>query len=323
MSNKIIAIDLGGTSAKMAIITQDGEIQDKWTIDTPIHDEGSHIVPGIIESIKKQLDLYNLTEDDFIGIGMGTPGAVDSESKTVIGAYNLNWKTRQDIGEAFEAAFDLPFFIDNDANVAALGEQWQGAGDQEPDVVMVTLGTGVGAGVVVDGKLVHGKNNAAGEFGHVTIETGPKAIACTCGKKGCLETLSSATGVMHLTRRHAREYEGDSDIKQKIDDGQALSSVDVFNAAKEGDTLAVKIVDEFAKSLGLGVSHLGNILNPARIVLGGGVANAGEFMREQVEAYFMEYTYPQINEKTKIVLATLGNDAGVLGAAQLVNLGVN
>lgn len=322
MSDKIIAIDLGGTSAKMAIITREGEIQDKWTINTPIHDEGSHIVPNIIESIKKQLTRYQLTTDDFIGIGMGTPGAVDVTNKTVIGAYNLNWKTRQYIGEAFAEAFDLPFFIDNDANVAALGEQWRGAGDQEPDVVMVTLGTGVGAGVVVDGHLVHGKNNAAGEFGHVTIETGPEAIDCTCGKKGCLETLSSATGVMHLTRRYAREYEGDSTIKAKIDDGQPLNSVDVFNAAKEGDTLGVKIVDAFSQALGLGISHLGNILNPARIILGGGVANAGEFLRKQVEAYFQQYTYPQINEKTKVVLAILGNDAGVLGAAQLVNLGV-
>ena len=147
MNKKIIGIDLGGTSIKFAILTQNGEIQEKWSIPTNILDEGSHIVPDIIQSIKHKLTLLGLTKDDFLGIGMGSPGVVNRQEGTVIGAYNLNWKTLQPIKEQIESELGLSFYIDNDANVAALGEKWVGAGNNEPDVVFVTLGTGVGGGV--------------------------------------------------------------------------------------------------------------------------------------------------------------------------------
>ncbi len=317
MSKKIIGIDLGGTSVKLAILTTAGDIQEKWSIKTNILDEGSHIVPDIIESIKHRFETHGLTKEDFLGIGMGSPGVIDTEAGTVIGAYNLNWKTLQLVKEQFEAELGLPFFIDNDANVAALGEQWVGAGENNPDVVFMTLGTGVGGGVIAAGNLIRGVKGAGGELGHITVDF-DAPFACTCGKKGCLETVASATGIVNLTRRYAEEYAGDAKLKQMIDDGQDVTAKDVFDLAKEGDDLALIVYRHFSDYLGVACANIAAVLNPAYIVLGGGVSAAGEFLLEGVRKVFAENSFPQIKESTQLVLATLGNDAGVLGAASLV-----
>ena len=317
MSKKIIGIDLGGTSVKLAILTTAGDIQEKWSIKTNILDEGSHIVPDIIESIKHRFETHGLTKEDFLGIGMGSPGVINPEAGTVIGAYNLNWKTLQLVKEQFEAELGLPFFIDNDANVAALGEQWVGAGENNPDVVFMTLGTGVGGGVIASGNLIRGVKGAGGELGHITVDF-ETPFACTCGKKGCLETVASATGIINLTRRYAEEYAGDAKLKQMIDDGQEVTAKDVFDLAKEGDDLALIVYRHFSDYLGVACANIAAVLNPAYIVLGGGVSAAGEFLLEGVRNIFAENSFPQIKESTQLVLATLGNDAGVLGAASLV-----
>ncbi|HFI0480197.1 TPA: ROK family glucokinase [Streptococcus suis] len=317
MSKKIIGIDLGGTSVKLAILTTDGEIQEKWSIKTNILDEGSHIVPDIIDSIKHRFETHGLTKDDFLGVGMGSPGVVDSEAGTVIGAYNLNWKTLQLVKEQFESALGLPFFIDNDANVAALGEQWVGAGNNNPNVVFMTLGTGVGGGVIAAGNLIRGVKGAGGELGHITVDF-DEPFACTCGKKGCLETVASATGIVNLSRRYADQYAGDAKLKQMIDDGQDVTAKDVFDLAKEGDDLALIVYRHFSEYLGVACANIAAVLNPAYIVLGGGVSAAGEFLLDGVRKVFAENSFPQIKESTQIVLATRGNDAGVLGAASLV-----
>ncbi|HFR3537683.1 TPA: ROK family glucokinase [Streptococcus suis] len=317
MSKKIIGIDLGGTSVKLAILTTEGEIQEKWSIKTNILDEGSHIVPDIIESILHRFETHGLTKDDFLGVGMGSPGVVDSEAGTVIGAYNLNWKNLQLVKEQFEAALGLPFFIDNDANVAALGEQWVGAGNNNPNVVFMTLGTGVGGGVIAAGNLIRGVKGAGGELGHITVDF-DAPFACTCGKKGCLETVASATGIVNLSRRYADQYAGDAKLKQMIDDGQDVTAKDVFDLAKEGDDLALIVYRHFSEYLGVACANIAAVLNPAYIVLGGGVSAAGDFLLEGVRKVFAENSFPQIKESTQIVLATRGNDAGVLGAASLV-----
>ncbi|HFI0126009.1 TPA: ROK family glucokinase [Streptococcus suis] len=317
MSKKIIGIDLGGTSVKLAILTTEGEIQEKWSIKTNILDEGSHIVPDIIDSIKHRFETHGLTKDDFLGVGMGSPGVVDSEAGTVIGAYNLNWKTLQLVKEQFESALGLPFFIDNDANVAALGEQWVGAGNNNPNVVFMTLGTGVGGGVIAAGNLIRGVKGAGGELGHITVDF-DEPFACTCGKKGCLETVASATGIVNLSRRYADQYAGDAKLKQMIDDGQDVTAKDVFDLAKEGDDLALIVYRHFSEYLGVACANIAAVLNPAYIVLGGGVSAAGDFLLDGVRKVFAENSFPQIKESTQIVLATRGNDAGVLGAASLV-----
>lgn len=315
MSKKLIGIDLGGTTVKFAILTENGEVQQKWSIETDISEEGTKIVPDIIASIKKHLERYNMTKADFIGIGMGSPGTVDRNLGTVIGAYNLNWSNLQQVKKQIESETGIPFAIDNDANVAALGERWKGAGENGDDVTFITLGTGVGGGIIAEGKLLHGKVGAAGEIGHITVD--PDGYECTCGKKGCLETVASATGVVRVARDYADNFAGDSRLKYMIDDGQEVTAKTVFDLAKEDDVLAVKVIDRVSFYLGLACGNIGNMLNPSDIVIGGGVSAAGEFLLEQVRSYFEEFTFPQVRHSTQIKLAQLGNDAGVIGASSL------
>lgn len=316
LDKKVIGIDLGGTTAKIGILSQSGDILSKWELSTDISEEGTKIVPNIIQSIKAYLDSEKLSSEDFLGIGMGTPGTVNRKNGTVIGAFNLNWKTLQPIREQFESSTGIPFFLDNDANVAALGEQWKGAGNNETNVSFITLGTGVGGGLVSDGTLIHGAVDAAGEVGHITVE--PGGYECTCGKKGCLEQYASATGIVRLARDLAKEYSEESDLKTLVLSNDPLDSKAIFDAAKAGDTYANFVVDRFAYYLGLALGNIANILNPSTIVLGGGVSKAGEFLVEKVSKVVEEFTFPTIRSVTKIKIAELENDAGMIGAASLV-----
>lgn len=318
MTKKLLGIDLGGTTIKFGILTLDGQVQEKWAIETNNLEGGKHIVPDIVASLKHRLALYGLTKDDFVGIGMGSPGAVDREKKTVTGAFNLNWADTQEVGSVIEREVGIPFAIDNDANVAALGERWVGAGANNPDVVFVTLGTGVGGGVIADGNLIHGVSGAGGEIGHIIVEP-EDGFECTCGNKGCLETVASATGVVRVARHLAEEYEGDSLIKAAIDNGEAVSSKDIFQAAAQGDKFADSVVEKVSYYLGLATANISNILNPDSVVIGGGVSAAGEFLRSRVENYFTKYAFPQVRRSTKVKIAELGNDAGIIGAASLAS----
>ena len=318
MSKKLLGIDLGGTTIKFGILTLEGEVQEKWAIETNTLENGRHIVSDIVESLKHRLSLYGLTKDDFLGIGMGSPGAVDRTSKTVTGAFNLNWADTQEVGSVIEKEVGIPFFIDNDANVAALGERWVGAGANNPDVVFVTLGTGVGGGVIADGNLIHGVAGAGGEIGHMIVDP-ENGFTCTCGNKGCLETVASATGVVRVARQLAEQYEGSSAIKAAIDNGDTVTSKDIFIAAEDGDKFANSVVERVSRYLGLAAANISNILNPDSVVIGGGVSAAGEFLRSRVEKYFVTFAFPQVKKSTKIKIAELGNDAGIIGAASLAN----
>ena len=314
MDKKLIGVDLGGTTIKFAILTAEGEIQQKWSVETNILDDGAHIVPDIIDSINHHLALYEMKPEQFIGIGMGTPGTVNIEAGTVIGAYNLNWKTEQNVKEAIEAGTGINFAIDNDANVAALGERWKGAGNNADDVVFMTLGTGVGGGIIANGQMIHGLG-AGGEIGHINVE--PNGYLCTCGNKGCLETYASATGVVRVARDMAEEFAGKSELKRMLDDGEEISSKIIFDLAKEKDTLAAMVVDRVCYYLGLACANLGAITNPDYIVIGGGVSAAGKFLLDQVKDYFQKFAFPTVKTSTKLKLAELGNEAGVIGAASL------
>lgn len=315
-NKKVIGIDLGGTTAKIGILNQTGAIESSWSVGTDISNKGANIVPNIIASINQKLADLKLTSADFLGIGMGSPGTVNREQGTVIGAYNLNWKTLQPIRELTEEGTGIPFFIDNDANVAALGEQWVGAGNEEANVAFITLGTGVGGGLIVDGKLIHGALDAAGEIGHITVE--PNGYECTCGKKGCLEQYASATGVVHLARDMGYTYAGNSELKNKIEAEELIDAKLVFDLAKANDPLAVLVIDRFVYYLALALGNVANLLNPSTIILGGGVSKAGDFLAEKVRQAIKEFTFPTIRKVTKIKIAQLGNDAGMIGAASLV-----
>ena len=313
---KIIGIDLGGTSVKFAVVSTEGSLLNQWSIPTDISDHGSHITPSIIGSVLSFMNEHGYTSKDFIGIGMGSPGTVDRHAGTVIGAYNLNWDQLQPVREQIETATGIPFFIDNDANVAALGEQWIGAGHNEPNVVFVTLGTGVGGGVIMNNQLLHGAKGAAGEIGHMTVDR--KGYACTCGKLGCLETVASATGVVRVARDRADTYPDSSPLKDQIKAGDLVDTKRIMDAAKEGDAFAVSVVDEVSDYLGLACGNIANLLNPSTIVIGGGVSKAGEFLADKIRERFKLYAFPTIREDTHIRIAELGNDAGVIGASSLV-----
>ncbi|GAX01191.1 ROK family glucokinase [Secundilactobacillus silagei] len=315
MAKSLIGIDLGGTTTKIAFVSQDGDILQKWSIPTDISENGKHIVPNIITSLKKTMTDAGYTKDQFMGIGMGTPGAVDIENGTVIGAFNLNWKTTQHVRDQIQAGVGLQLVLENDANVAALGEFWKGAGEKDQDVIFVTLGTGVGGGVIAGGQLLHGINGGAGEIGHITVQ--PNGYLCTCGKRGCLEQYSSATGIVHVAKDMAAEFTGKSRLKELFDNHEEVTSKMVVYLADNGDILANRIVDKVSSYLGLALANCANILNPANIIIGGGVSAAGNTLLQPTTRYFQENTFPAVRDSTRIKLAQLGNDAGAIGAASL------
>ncbi|WP_334351860.1 ROK family glucokinase [Companilactobacillus sp. HBUAS56257] len=315
---KLIGVDLGGTTIKFAILTNKGEIQQKWSIETNILSDGQLIIPDIIDSINHHIKMYDMNIDQFDGIGLGSPGTIDHERGTIKGAFNLNWTDEVYPVRDIQKGTGLPVVIENDANVAALGERWQGAGNNADDVVFVTLGTGVGGGIIANGKLIQGQNGAAGEIGHVTVD--PNGFMCTCGKRGCLETIASATGIVRVARDRASEYAGSSELKATLDDGQDISAKDVFDLAKKDDDLALMVADYVCDSLGFVLGNIANTLNPKYIVIGGGVSAAGEFLLNKVDKAMRANEFATIKDSTELRLASLGNGAGVIGAASLIKV---
>ena len=221
----------------------------------------------------------------------------------------------QPVKEQIEDGTGLKFAIDNDANCAGLGERWKGAGNDGDDVAFITLGTGVGGGLIANRQLLHGIGGAAGEVGHIIVQ--PNGYQCTCGNHGCLEQYASATGVVHLAQDLAEEYEGTSRLKKMIDDGDEITSKIVFDLAKERDYLANKVVDKVCYYLGLACANISNTLNPEFVVIGGGVSAAGDFLLKRVQKNFNEFAFATVRTSTQLKLAELGNDAGVIGAASL------
>ena len=317
MDKKLIGVDLGGTTIKFAITTEDGEIQQRWSIETNILDEGSHIVPDIIESINHHLEMYEMKPEQFIGIGMGTPGTVDLEKGTVVGAYNLNWKTVQNVKEEIEKGTNIKFAVDNDANVAALGERWKGAGENADDVVFITLGTGVGGGIAIDGKLYDGRLMGGSELGHcVIVEDGEP---CSCGRKGCLEAYVSATALIRDGKR-SMEQEKESVLWEKCKyDCNNLTPEMIFEGEQEGDRISKELLERYRKKLATGIANLVNLFRPQLIVIGGGISIQGENLlapiREMLETMCFGKAHGELPE---LKIASLGNDAGMIGASNLI-----
>ena len=313
---KLLGIDLGGTTTKFAIMKPQGEIQQRWSIQTDVLNDGNNIIPNIIDSINHHLQLYQMSAKQFQGIGIGTPGSVDYQTGTVDSAFNLNWDRPMALKEQIELHTNIPVQVENDANVAALGERWLGAGKNADNVAFVTLGTGVGGGIIINGQIVHGQGGSAGEIGHMTIN--PQGYRCTCGKRGCLETVASATGIVHVARDYAQEYAGDSELKASLDNGDDLTAKDVFDLAKQNDPLALKVTSAVCDQLGLALSIVAVTINPQYIIIGGGVSNAGYFLLQRVRESYNRYVFSSVKKTTTLTLATLGNEAGVIGAASLI-----
>lgn len=314
----IVGVDLGGTTTKLAFVKEDGELIHQWEIDTDNSESGKNILKNISDSINHQLETLKKKKDILLGIGIGAPGAVDIKKGIIYEAVNLGWENNMPVVQILEEMTGLPVEIDNDANCAALGEMWKGAGQGAKDLVCITLGTGVGGGIIINGQIVHGVKGAAGEIGHITIipENG---APCNCGRSGCLETVASATGVARLANKAVHTYTKHSLLKEIYVKNGHVSSKDVFDCAKVNDELAKEIVNEVAFYLGLTLANIGNALNPDKIVIGGGVSKAGDLLLVPLESYFKKFTFTPVAQSTSIHLATLGNNAGVFGAAWLIN----
>lgn len=314
----LVGVDLGGTTTKLAIMTVAGEIINKWEIVTDTGNEGKNIIKNIAISIEDKINELGKTKERIKGIGIGTPGPVNLTTGVVYNAVNLGWKENYPLKELLEEEIGLLVKADNDANCAALGEMWKGSGAGAENLVCITIGTGVGGGVIVDGKIVQGVKGAAGEIGHMTVVADGGA-PCNCGKSGCLETIVSATGIVRqVMEKLSNEKNLAGELVNKYQLTRKITAKDVFDAGRNGDSLALSIIEHTAVHLGLALASIGNILNPEKIVIGGGVSKAGDILMQPVLNNFKEFAFSSVAQSTTIVPASLGNDAGIYGAAWLV-----
>lgn len=310
MEKICIGVDVGGTSVKLGMFKLNGENFKKWEIPTDRTDNCKNVVGDIAKSIREQLEKEGYTLTDCVGIGMGVPGPVIPGGYVEV-CVNLGWRDCYPSRELSDILEGIPVELGNDANVAALGESWQGGAKGFRDVVLLTLGTGVGGGVILDGRIVAGRHGIGGEIGHIHVRE-DETEYCNCKGRGCLEQVASATGIV----QEAKRFLAASDKESKLRKFETLTCKDVFDCAKEGDELALEIVDVVAKYLGMALSHLSHIVDPDIIVLGGGVSKAGDFLLEVVQKKYDQFTTISSN-KASVRLATLGNDAGIYGAARM------
>lgn len=302
-------VDIGGTTVKMGLFEENGNILEKWEIVTNTADEGKAILPDIAASVKEKTEKHGLDKADIIGIGVGVPAPVTADG-VVNGSANLGWKYKE-VRRELEELTGMKAVIGNDANVAALGEMWKGGGAGQKNMVMITLGTGVGGGVIINGKVITGEHGAGGEIGHICVNY-DEPDTCGCGNHGCLEQYASATGIVRLAKMRL-EWETTSTALKK----DSVTAKDVFDAVKAGDPVAIEIAEKFGKYLASGLVNLAVIADPAVFVIGGGVSKAGEVLIPFIQKPYKERAFFS-NKEIEFKLATLGNDAGICGSAKMV-----
>ena len=312
MSKYAFGVDVGGTTVKLGLFNDKGQVLDKWEIPTVKDNGGEKVLPDIAASIKNKMQEKNISVEELVGVGIGAPGAVDADGYMVNGAVNIGWGAF-DLAETLKKELDLPVTVKagNDANVAALGEMWQGGGKGYSNLVAVTLGTGVGGGIIIDGRILTGTNGAGGEIGHIHIEDA-ETETCGCKNKGCLEQYASATGVTRLANRRLAKDDAPSVLR-----GGEISAKTVFDAVKAGDKVAIEIAEQFGEYLGKGLAVVANVVDPQIFVIGGGVSKAGDILFKYIEPSYKKCAFGPCKQ-AKFALATLGNDAGIYGAAALV-----
>lgn len=310
MANFVIGIDLGGTDIKGALLDLDGHTLEKIRVATDAKNGYQAVVARVLQVIEQLKQWSGIENKEISGVGIGIPGQIDYSQGKVLFAPNLDWH-EVNIKQSIEQASGLPVFLDNDGNVAALGEMWSGAGKGYANIVMLTIGTGIGGGIIIDGQLLRGKSGSAGEIGHmIMLKNGP---LCNCGQSGCLETLTAAPAIL----RQAREAM-QSDRKTSLTDFAQLTAKDVFIAAERGDQVALQIIANSAYWLGIAIANLINVINPELVIIGGGVARAGDILIAPIRQIALAKALSVAAEAVKIVPAYLGNDAGCIGAGALV-----
>lgn len=312
METKCIGVDVGGTTVKIGIFTLSGELLKKWEVPTRKEENGAYILLDVAASIKSVLKSMGFSLEDFAGVGMGLPGPVLPDGYVEV-CVNLGWRDMNPQNTLSDLLEGISVKSANDANVAALGEMWQGGGKGFHDIVMVTLGTGVGGGVIIDQKIVAGGHGLGGEIGHIRIREDEKE-ACNCKGYGCLEQVASATGIAREAGRMMKKSEKPSQMRKF---GESITAKDVLDCAKDGDNLALEVMDTMCYYLGWALSMVSMTVDPEIFVIGGGVSKAGDFLIDKVKYYYERYT-PISKNKAGITLAKLGNDAGIYGAARLI-----
>ncbi|WP_096270586.1 ROK family glucokinase [Paucisalibacillus globulus] len=312
--NIIVGVDIGGTTVKIGLLKIDGKIIKKWEIETKKSKDGTQVVDDIWDSVLITLTELSIDLEQLLGIGIGAPGFIDGENGYVYEAVNLGWKDFN-LSDYMSSKSGLPVFVENDANIAVIGENWLGAGNHSKDVIAVTLGTGVGGGIITSGKILNGANGTAGEIGHIIVDT--SGYTCNCGRKGCLETIASATGIARQAMKIVKDKPA-SKLAKVFEENKTINSKDVFELAALGDDDCNQIIDYTADVIGFALANLSITLNPSKILIGGGVSKAGNQLLQPIKKYFTKYALPRISEACELRIAELGNDAGIIGAAYLV-----
>ena len=301
-------VDVGGTTVKIGLFSGDGKLEEKYEIATDKSDQGAHIIEHIAAKLEEIIAKKSYGILDCMGVGIGLPGPVDRGM--ILGCVNLGWGIFSIVEEFSKAFHNVPVYAGNDANIAALGEYVAGAGKGMKNMIMVTLGTGVGGGIIIDGRILEGANGGAGEIGHIPVNP-QEQDTCGCGKKGCLEQYASATGIVRIAEK-LRKENGNTALPA------GCTAKQVFDYSKEGDELAMQAVEELGRYLGLALASCACVLNPEGIVIGGGVSRAGKILLDVTEKNFQTYVFKPCRN-VKFSLAELGNDAGIYGAAAMVN----
>ena len=303
-------VDLGGTTVKIAYFDEFGNMFNKWEIPTDRSENGKNILPDIAASVKEYIKTEGISRKELVGIGIGVPGAVLPDG-TVNKCINLGWGVFN-IEKQLSELTGFPVKAGNDATVAAMGECWKGGGQGCKNMVFATLGTGVGGGIVVDGKVIHGVHGAGGEIGHLVLNRDETEV-CGCGKRGCVEQYCSATGIVRLAKKHLAAVEAASSLRNV----ENLTCKDVFDAGAAGDAVALAILEQVYSYLGEFLANVCCVTDPEVIVLGGGVSKAGKPLIDGVRKYYQKFVFHAAKD-TRIELASLGNDAGAYGAFKLV-----
>lgn len=310
MEKYCFGVDIGGTGVKVGLFDMSGNLLDKWSFETRRTGKGKDILVDVAQFINQKIKEMNLDKEQILGIGAGLPGPIRDDGYVPelanLGMADFN------LVEDLSGLTGLTVKAGNDANVAALGEQWKGSGKGFQSMIMITLGTGIGGGVIVNGKILAGSSGAAGEIGHMLVNPDEDRI-CGCGKRGCLEQYASATGIVRMANDFLKDYDkstglaGAGDITAKL----------VFDLAKKGDELALKVVDEACRYLGIALAHVAQVVDPEAFVIGGGVSQAGDIILEHVKKHYEPYVMKALKDR-KFLIASLGNDAGIYGSAKLI-----
>ncbi len=310
MEQYCYGIDIGGTGIKVGLFSRDGIMLDKWVIATKRTENGKDVLKDAADFIKNKSLEKEIKKEQILGVGVGIPGPVKDNGEVLelpnlgIGYFNIEEEMSMMTGLRVKAG--------NDANVAALGEQWKGSGKGFMNMVLVTLGTGVGGGIIHNGKILAGSGGAGGEIGHLPVNYNEEEL-CGCGKHGCLEQYASATGIVRLAKQAIKRNSKPS----KLSNGNKISAKLVFDLAKQGDSLALEVVDEACRHLGIALAGVAQVVDPEAFIIGGGVSKAGDILITHTKKHYVPNVMDALKDR-KFLIASLGNDAGIYGCARLI-----